>query len=138
MSIKQKRTAEQMRKHLSDIFMTSISDPRLHGLSVMEVKVDRELKHAHVYVGSADDEREHELLEAIGRASSYLRRELAQRIQLRTMPMLYFHWDPTLAQSARINDLLDTLDIPELEPESGETNQTTVGLEDTNSDSTQP
>ncbi len=126
MSIKQQRTAESIRKHLSRIFMMEMRDPRLAGLVVTEVKIDRELKHAHVYVASADDAREGEVMPAIGKASGFLRHELAQRIQLRTMPQLYFHWDVTLAQVARINDLLDGLDIPDAEEVADEVAETTA------------
>ena len=113
MSIKQQRVAEQMRKHLSEIFLVDVSDPRLWGLTVTDVKIDKELKHAHVYVASADDTREAEVNEAIDKANAYIRRELAQRMQLRTMPMLNFHWDVTLARAENINSILDSLDIPD-------------------------
>lgn len=112
--IRQKRTAEQIRLILSDLILRNARDPRLQGLTVTSVRIDRELQHADVYVNALGDEaRELEVMESISRASSYFRRELAGRLKLRTVPNLHFHWDPSLAHAARIDELLESLDIPD-------------------------
>jgi ribosome-binding factor A len=49
---------------------------------------------------------------ALEKASGFIRRDLAQKLSLRTVPQLHFHWDPTLAHAERISELLDNLDIP--------------------------
>ena len=53
-----------------------------------------------------------EVMDALVGATGYLRRELAPRLTLRTVPHLHFHWDPSLAHAERISQLLDSLDIP--------------------------
>jgi ribosome-binding factor A len=112
-TIKQQRTATQIRTILSDMFTFQISDPRLMGLTVTDVKIDRELQHANIYVHAlGDDEREREVLAGLEHASGYIRREIAQKLQLRSAPFVHFHWDPTLAHAEHINDILDSLNIP--------------------------
>ena len=54
--IRQQRTAEQLRMVFSDLFLRELSDPRLHGLTVTDVKIDRELEHADIYVSALGDE----------------------------------------------------------------------------------
>ena len=49
---------------------------------------------------------------ALDRAGGFFRYELAQRMSLRTVPELHFHWDPTLAYAEEVNQILDSLDIP--------------------------
>lgn len=111
--IRQLRTAEQIRTILSQLVLRDLRDPRLQDLTFTEVRIDRELQYADVYVNAlGDDTREKEVMAALEGATGYLRRELANRLPLRTVPKLHFHWDRTLAQAEHISQLLDGLDIP--------------------------
>jgi len=111
--IRQQRTAEQIQYILSELLQRNMGDPRLQGVTITEVKIDRELQHADIYVNALGDEsREGEVLAASQHAVSYLRRELAQRMQMRTVPQLHFRWDPTLAHAEEVNRILDNLDLP--------------------------
>lgn len=111
--IRQQRTAEQIRIILSDLVLRELHDPRLSELTITDVTIDRELQHADVYVNAlADESRQDEVMTALQGASGYLRRELAGRLTLRTVPELHYHWDPTLANAERIDQLLDNLEIP--------------------------
>jgi ribosome-binding factor A len=85
------------------------------------VSIDRELQYADIYVNAlGDDERESEVMAALQGAKGYFRHELAGRLDLRTVPHLHFHWDPTLANAEHITQLLDSLDIPSEPEENGE------------------
>jgi ribosome-binding factor A len=115
--IRQQRTAERIRAVLSELILRESRDPRLQDLTFTEVRVDRELQYADIYVNAlADDSREEEVMSALEGAKGFFRRELAGRIRMRTVPHLHFHWDPTLARAERLNTLLDSLEIPP-EPE---------------------
>jgi ribosome-binding factor A len=119
--IRQQSTAEQLRIVLSDLFLRELSDPRLHGITVTDVKIDRELEHADIYVSALGDEsREAEVMTALGSAEGFLRRELASRIRLRKVPQLHLHWDPSLAHIQEVESILDNLDIPPAEDEEQE------------------
>jgi ribosome-binding factor A len=111
--VRQQRTAEQIRVLLSELCQRHLSDPRLQGMTITEVTIDRELQYADVYVNALGDEsREEAVIAALTRATGYLRRELGARLRVRTVPVLHFHWDPTLAHAEHIGRLLDTLEIP--------------------------
>lgn len=111
--IRQQRTAEQLRLVLSDLFLRQLSDPRLHGVTVTKLDIDRELEHADIYVSALGDEsRETDVMTALGSAEGFLRRELASRVRLRKVPQLHFHWDTTLAHVQEVESILDNLDIP--------------------------
>lgn len=119
--IRQQRTAEQIRIILSELILRQMRDPRLQGLTITDVTIDRELQYADVYVNAlGDDDRELEVTTALHGARGYFRRELAGRLDLRTVPQLHFHWDPTLAHAEHISQLLDSLDIPPESDENGE------------------
>ena len=119
--IRQQRTAEQIRIILSELILRQMRDPRLQDLTFTDVTIDRELQYADIYVNAlGDDSRQDEVMLALKGATGYFRRELASRLDLRTVPRLHFHWDPTLAHAEHISQLLDSLDIPTESGESGE------------------
>jgi ribosome-binding factor A len=110
---RQKRTAEQINQILSELLLRDARDPRLQALTITRVVIDRELKYASVYVNALGDEaRQDEALAALEKASGFFRRELAQRIRLRTAPELRFLWDPTLQYAEEVHEILDQLVIP--------------------------
>ena len=112
-TVRQRRAAERIRTTLSQLFLLEMKDPRLEGVTVTRVTIDRELQYADIYVHAlAEDEREEEVMEGLDRASGFLRRELGKILRLRTVPQLHFHWDPSLAHADHINQLLDDLYIP--------------------------
>lgn len=115
--VRQQRTAEQIRYILSEIFQRELHDPRVQGVTITEVRIDRELQHTDVYVNALGDEsREAEVIAALQNAVGFLRRELAQRLAGRTVPQIHFRWDPTLAHAEMVNEILDSLDLPPVDP----------------------
>jgi ribosome-binding factor A len=92
------------------MLIQEISDPRLEGISVTDVKIDRELAYAEIYVSALEGSaRSKEILEGLEHAQGYLRKELSQRIELRTFPRLRFHWDPTFERAEKIERLIASL-----------------------------
>lgn len=78
------------------MLVREISDPRLEFVYVTDVKVDRELAYADVFVSAVEGrERSKEILTGLESASGFIRRTLAGRVDLRVFPRLRFHWDPT-------------------------------------------
>ena len=119
-SRRQKRVAEQLHHILSTLIEFEVEDPRLSTLTVTDVTIDRELMYATVYVSALEgDAVKDVVMRALERASGFLRRELGAQIRLQHVPELRFRWDETEAQAARIDELLNALDIPPADaPES--------------------
>lgn len=111
------RIADRIKRELSLIFLREIDDPRLEGVNVTSVNVDRELAFADVYVSAFDgSERKKEIMAALKRAQGYLRSELAHSIShLRSFPDVRFHWDPIPERADRIDRLIAELDAEEEE-----------------------
>lgn len=114
--IRQQRTADRIQVIMSELFQRKMNDPRLQGLTITGVQIDRELQYADIYVNALGaEDRQKEVMAALNKASGYLRHELSSRVRLRTVPQLHFHWDPTLAHAEAVNQILDDLDIPVLD-----------------------
>jgi len=108
--IRLQRISDRVRTILAEMLVKEVQDPRLLGVSVTDVKVDRELDYADIYVSAVEGkERSKEILEGLERARGYLRSELAARIDLRVVPRLRFHWDPTPERADHIEKVLASL-----------------------------
>lgn len=89
------------------MLIREISDPRLHQIFITDVKVDRELAYADVYVSALEGaERSQDVLAGLESASGFLRRTLSQRVELRSFPRLRFHWDVTPENADHIEKVL--------------------------------
>jgi len=50
------RLAERIRQEIADLMLRDLVDPRFQGLSVTDVRVDREFAFADVYVSAVEAE----------------------------------------------------------------------------------
>ncbi|MBP1918512.1 30S ribosome-binding factor RbfA [Youngiibacter multivorans] len=102
------RINEEMKKELASLVMTDIRDPRLTAMvSITEVEVTKDLSYAKVYVSIFGTEKEKaDSLEAIKNASSFLRREIGRRMNLRHTPELVIMLDTTIDRGMHIDDLI--------------------------------
>ena len=92
------------------MLIREISDPRLEQIYITDVRVDRELAYADIYVSAVEGaERSKEVLAGLKSATGFIRRALSQRVELRTFPRLRFHWDPTPENADHIEKLLNQL-----------------------------
>lgn len=102
------RVADFIHRELAGMIRSELRDPGLSPmLTLTAVEVSRDLSVARVYyslVGEDDREASHE---ALRRASGYLRRELARRLQTRSVPELRFHFDESALRGSRMSALID-------------------------------
>ncbi len=92
------------------MLIRQLSDPRLKLVNVTDVKVDRELAYADIYVSAVEGSaRSKEILDGLESASGFIRHTLASRVELRVFPRLRFHWDPTPENADRIEKVLAEL-----------------------------
>ena len=117
-----KRIADRIQQDLSELLLFKMNDPRLAGTTVTDVRVDRELAFASIYVSSLEgSDQADEILAGLESAKGFLRRELANRAQLRHFPQLRFYWDPTPEHADHIEKLLDQIRAePPLPPEEND------------------
>ena len=125
------RIGDRMQQEISEMLVRQeLHDPRLSGVTITGVKVDRELSFASIFVSALEgSERSKEILQGFESANSYIRKLLAMRIELRAFPKLRFFWDPTPERADRIEQILATIRVEEpLDPN--------LNAEDDNEDDT--
>mgnify|MGYP001056376240 CR=1 FL=1 len=105
--IRLKRIQDQIQRVLTEILETKVNDPRVEGVYITDVVVDRELDYANVYISSLEGkEMAEEILAGLENASGFIRYTLSQEVKLRVMPKLRFFWDETPDRADRIESLL--------------------------------
>ena len=108
---RQQRVAEQVRHELSELIEREINDPRLELISVTDATVSSDLREVNVYVSSLQGETvRDEVLAGLEAARGFLRRRLGERLKLRVVPNLHFHWDKSLETGDRISRLIDQIE----------------------------
>jgi ribosome-binding factor A len=108
--VRLQRIADRIRQELSEMLIREISDPRLQLIYVTDVKVDKELAYADIFVSAVEGvSRSKDVLAGLESASGFFRRSLASRIELRAFPRLRFHWDMTPENADRIEKKLAEL-----------------------------
>lgn len=109
-SMRLQRIADRIRQELSEMVIKEISDPRLDGISITDVKVDRELAYADIFVSAIEgSSRSKEVINGLEHASGFIRKSLSDRIELRVFPRLRYHWDPTPERADHIETLLASI-----------------------------
>jgi ribosome-binding factor A len=108
-SQRQLRVGEALRHALAELLLRDgLHQPALADakLTVSEVRISADLRHAVVFLTELGRDLRPERLEALRRATPLLRGELARRLRLKYAPDLEFRADPVFAEAARIEALL--------------------------------
>lgn len=113
-SQRQLRVGELIRHALAEIIQRGdVHDPAFEGkvITVPEVRVSPDLKHATAFVMPLGGQGAPEVLEAFERNKKYLRGEVAHRIHLRYAPELRFAIDTSFDEGDRIDALLRSPEV---------------------------
>ena len=103
------RVASLLREVLTEV-LRRVKDPRVAGVSITDVEVTGDLRDAKVFIACFEDVAAGEAqLKGLAAASQFIRREVGQRIRLRSTPSLTFHLDTSLTYGARIESLLHSI-----------------------------
>ncbi len=108
-SIKNIRVNEEVLRELSRIIRSDMKDPRIGQVtSVTAVAVAPDLKTCKAYISVLGDEQsQKDTLEGLRSAEGYIRRSLAQNMNLRNTPKLTFLLDQSIEYGVRMSHLID-------------------------------
>jgi ribosome-binding factor A len=99
------RVSEALREELGEIIAYEMSDPRIGEAVVTEVHVSPDMRHAQVHLHLEDDTQEQlQTIRALDGARHFLRRQLAERLNLFRVPELHFEADAAMG-TAKIEHL---------------------------------
>lgn len=116
MSHRRARVASEMRSRLARVVRERVADPRLAQVSILEVRPSQDFSYARVFFRTLGDRAEAEA--ALDGAGPFLRRCLAEGMQLRRVPELEFRYDESPERAERVERILD--ELGDLGKEEGE------------------
>ncbi len=108
-SVRLLKVGEQVRHVLSELLARqAVHDEVLtaHSVSVTEVRMSPDLRHATVFVKPLLGSDEEAVLKALRTNTAFLQREVAQRLKLRFAAKLKFLGDESFDEASRIEALL--------------------------------
>ena len=131
MSERTARLDELLREEISAVLQREVDDPRIGFVTITDVEVSPDLRHASVWVsviGTADEKRQ--TLRALSRAMPFVRQRLG-KLRLKRIPDLHVKEDDTAARGTRVLQILDDLEAggEGAVPELPETLPTPTGVE---------
>lgn len=104
MSVKIDRISSNMVKEISYILANEIKDPDIKFVTVTDVHVTNDLSFAKVYVTVFNEEKIKETMKSLRNASAYIRKILADRIDVRHIPELEFVYDESIEYGKNIEN----------------------------------
>lgn len=114
MSVRTRRIGTEIRRIISDILDSGeIHDPRFSGLiSITDAVVAKDLKTANVFFSCYGDEEQIQNTEkAFLSASKFIQSKVGERLGIKFTPILNFVRDESIAYGARIEKLLDSIEV---------------------------
>ena len=106
------RINEEIQKELSSLLRT-LKDSRLQDTmtSITRVETTPDLRYTKVYVSFLQEERANDAMKGLKSAAGYLRRQLAQNLQLRYAPEIVWALDDSITYGAKMLKLINSLGV---------------------------
>jgi ribosome-binding factor A len=107
MSVRLARLRELFKQEISTILQREMKDPRIGFVSVTDVELSQDLRHAKVFVSILGDEgAKAKTMAALSSAQGFIRTELGRRIRLRYIPQVHIKLDESIERGVRVQHLL--------------------------------
>ena len=107
MSQRAARVAEELRKIIARILIEDLSDPRLGFVTVTRIHVTDDLRLGRVYYSVLGDEEQKEsTTESLVEHQGFIRRLVAERLNMKFAMEIRFELDPSIDHSFKIDTIL--------------------------------
>jgi len=115
------RINDEIARVTAQVIRGELSDPKLGTvISVMKAETTTDLKHCKIFVSIlGDEESQKASMDAVNRAKGFIRKRLAETINLRQTPELHFVFDDSIEYGMRMRKLIDDVNKTQ-EPSSAE------------------
>lgn len=107
MNIKLDRINNMMVEQISYIIATEIKDEDIKFVTITGANVTNDLSFAKIYFTTLKDKNE--TLKALNNASGFIRKMLADRVELRHIPELTFIYDESIEYGKRIEEIIENI-----------------------------
>lgn len=104
------KVKEAIKKEVSNIIHDELNDPRLGFVTVTDVALAQDMRHVKIFFSVLGKDQDYKKTKkALDSALGFIRRLVAERVQLRLAPEISFHEDRSGEYSVRIQQVLDEI-----------------------------
>ena len=108
-SLKSKKVGSEMVKVISEIIAMESRDELLKTVTITACDVANDLSFAKVYFTSISDLSNEQMEKEMNEAASFIRTEMASKMELRIVPKLKFVYDESIEYGNKIESILKEL-----------------------------
>lgn len=109
MSVKIDRIASNIIKEISYILAYEVKDSDIKFVTVTDCKLSSDLSYAKIYVTVLDDNKKMTTMKSLNDAKGFIRKQLADRIDIRHTPELEFVFDESIEYGKKIEDIIEKI-----------------------------
>lgn len=106
-----RRVAQEVQRIVTSMLRKEVSDPRVAGVTITDVKVTGDLQQATIYYSTLSDKASdmQKAQEGLDKAKGLLRKGVGQQLQTYKTPELFFERDASVAYGTHIDELIRDL-----------------------------
>ena len=108
MSIKIDRLNNMFVEEISKIIHQEVKDKEIGFVTITDARITNDLSFAKVYITTLNNDRE-KVLNALNKASGYIRTLLCDRVKIRKMPEIHFVYDESIEYGKKIEDIIERI-----------------------------
>ena len=108
-NVRIERLNHTYQEEISMIIMEEIKDEDIKFVTITGVEVTNDLSFAKVYYTILDDKKKEKTQDALNKASSFIRKKLAERIEIRHTPELKFIYDSSEEYRTHIDKIIEKI-----------------------------
>lgn len=102
-----RRLGELLKQEISQIIQREVKDPRIGFISLTDVEVSGDLRHAKVFVSIyGSEEEKKETMQGLKQATGFIRKLIGNRITTYHTPELLFRYDDSIEHGVYISKLI--------------------------------
>ena len=103
-----RRVSELLKQEISQIIRREVKDPRIGFVSITDVEVSGDLRHAKVFISVyGSDQEKDETMDGLKDAQGYIRRLVGERITTYHTPEIIFRYDDSIEHGVYMSKLID-------------------------------
>jgi ribosome-binding factor A len=104
------KVQETLKREISIILHDELKDPRLGFTTITKVEMSKDLRYAKVFYSVLGQDTDHQKTkQALDSSLGYIRKLIAERVQLRFTPEIVFKEDRSSQYSFEIQKVLDEI-----------------------------
>lgn len=109
MSVKLDRLNHTFTEEISKVINEEIKDDDIKFVTITAVDISSDLSYAKVYFTNLIDKDREKVLNALNRASGFIRNKLMDMVEIRKMPELTFIYDESIEYGNKIEKIIEDI-----------------------------